>query len=154
MRGTRGILITLMVLLQMAAGCGQGVPCGDLAGLSPALAEFCADGVLDCDEHYDRYLYNECPDVPPGPGVDEQGVSWVPDLFLGVLPNPYHANVECWRGSSSELGVSSYQCCYDGGQLVADGPRSGSFDLVNPFVSPQTLWEHYLLDILPYEICR
>ncbi|HSW43973.1 MAG TPA: hypothetical protein VLM89_00180 [Phycisphaerae bacterium] len=139
--------------LILAAGCGQAVPCGDLAALSPALAEVCADGVLDCAESDSRNIYNVCPASTPLDGLDEQGVVWTRDLLFGRLPNPYHVGVDCWRGSSPELGISSYQCCYDEAALVTDGPAAGSFDFAGPFLSPQSLWDHLLLDILAWSIC-
>jgi len=136
-----------------SAGCGQAVPCGDLAEASPALAEVCTDGVVDCSEGRQRNQYNVCPADQPTPGVDGQGVMWLPDLVFGFLPNPYHVAVQCWRGSSPELGISSYQCCYDETGLVTDGRSAGSFDFVDPFRSPGALFEHFMLDIWLWAVC-
>lgn len=139
--------------LVLMAGCGQPVPCGDLADASPALAEVCVDGVIDCGESEQRNQYNACPADQPPAGVDEQGVMWLPDLLFGVLPNPYHVGVDCWRGSSPELGISSYQCCYDANGLVTEGKSAGSFDFVDPFRSPDALLEHFGLDIWLWALC-
>jgi hypothetical protein len=121
--------------------------------MSPSLAEVCADGVLTCDEDCGRNQYNVCPAAMPALGLDQQGVWWVPDLFFGG-PNPYHPDADCWRGSTLELGFSSYQCCYQEGLLVTEGLNAGTFDFVDPFQSPQALLHHVLLDIVPYGACE
>ena len=121
--------------------------------LGPALAEVMTDSVLTCEEHGTRSQYNVCPDVRPAVGPDGTGVTWTPDRFLGFLPNPFHWPLDCYRGTSAELGFSSYQCCYDGDRLVATGPSAGSFDFVYPYLSPLTAIWHYFLDILPPSQC-
>ncbi len=147
-RRLRWTALTAASGLALMAGCGQAFPCGELADSGPALAEVCADGVLTCEEDCGRNRYNVCPDVMPSPGLDQNGVEWVADLFFG-RPNPYHPGSQCWRGSTPELGLSSYQCCYQAGALMPDS----SFDFVNPFLSPESMLQHFLMDILPYGIC-
>ena len=142
------------LLLLAGTACGPGVPCGDLAGLSPALAEVCADGVLDCTEHCARNQYNSCPSTPPAPGPDELGVTWTRDLFLGFIPNPLHPGAQCWLGSSADLGISSYQCCYEEGQLLTDGDLVGTFDFVDPDNSVDAALAHYALDVRPWLVCE
>ena len=147
-----GLTLGAMLPAAVVAGCGQAVPCGELADAGPALAEVCADGVLTCDENCSRNQYNVCPASMPGAGLDENGVTWTPDLIFG-LPNPYHTGAECWRGSAPVLGISSYQCCYQDGRLVTEGENAGSFDFVDPFQSPETLVGHTLLDVVPFSMC-
>ena len=144
----------LPLLLLAGTACGPGVPCGDLVDSSPALAEVCADGVLDCSEHGTRNQYNYCPSTPPAPGPDERGVTWTRDLFLDFLPNPYHPGAQCWRGASADLGVSSYQCCYEAGQLLVEGELAGSFDFVDPLRSVGAALVHFALDIWPWWACE
>lgn len=108
-----------------------------------------ADGVLTCDEHQARSVFNECPSERPETGTDAAGITWKPDLIFG-LRNPYHTPLDCFRGTSAMLTPSSYQCCYDGVALVAEGPRAGSIDLFNPDYS---LLGHILYDVLPMYRC-
>ena len=116
--------------------------------LGPALAEITADGIVTQEEHAGRNQYNVCPDVRPAVGTDANGVTWSPDLVCGLLPNPLHWPLDCYRGRSPELGLSCYQCCYAGDQLVPEGPLAGTFDYVCPYGSPLALLWHYLLDVL------
>lgn len=117
--------------------------------LGPALAEVFADGELSQEEHLARNQFNECPNVPPEIGTDENQVTWSPDLLLGFIPNPLHAPFDCYRGTSEELGLSSFQCCYDGDELISGIPQEGSFDFVNPYTSLRTAILHFLLDMNP-----
>jgi hypothetical protein len=115
------------------------------------LAEVLADGELSCEEHSARGQFNECPAERPKPNVELNGVRWFRDLFLGIIPNPFHTPLDCFRGESDELGLSSFQCCYDGEELVDQGDLAGSFDFVSPGVS---LILHYLFDVAPIDQCQ
>jgi hypothetical protein len=111
-----------------------------------------ADGVLTCDEHAMRNEYNECPDVRPNVGTDANSVTWVADrFFFDLLANPFHPGLDCFRGTTDELGSSSYQCCYDG---TVPGSDPGSFDFVNPFHSFFSTILHVWLDVLPSFLCN
>lgn len=122
--------------------------------LGPALADVLADGLFSCEDHQDRNQYNICPEQPPEIGTDENSTTWTADRILfGLLPNPYHATLDCYRGTSPDLGVSSYQCCYDGEDLVSEGPLGGSFDFVSPLDSILAALGHYLFDMLPTGQC-
>ncbi|MBN1491145.1 MAG: hypothetical protein JXA69_14625 [Phycisphaerae bacterium] len=142
---TVGARLALMLLFVMLPACAPPV-CSD--GSGPI------DGPSICDAHWTRDEYNVCPEQPPTLGLDENGVTWLPDLFLGLLPNPFHWPLQCFRGISVELGLSSYQCCYDGDVLVTDSPLAGSFDFVFPYRNTFTLLWHYVLDILPLLECE
>jgi hypothetical protein len=117
------------------------------------LAGVLADGMVTCDEHADRGRFNQCPAVPPLPGTDSDGVTWIHDLFLGIFPNPLHPGVDCYRGHSEAIAPSSFQCCYAGEELVDAGPTAGSFDFVYPYASPLASFWHLLFDILPSYQC-
>lgn len=145
--GARTALVTVLVMLP---ACAPPPACWDDDWLTDVLT----DGVLTCDEHWARDEYNVCPEVLPEPGLDENGITWSPDLFLGVFPNPFHWPLQCVRGTSLELGLSSYQCCYDGDVLVTDSPLAGSFDFIFPYRTTFTLLWHYVLDILPFLECE
>ena len=137
-----------------ALGCGDcGIPeesaVTDEAG---AIETVFADHLLTCEEHFARNQYNVCPQSPPLIGTDADGTTWIADwLIFGLFGNPYHPGLDCFRGTSAELGASSYQCCYDGDQLVDEGPTGSSFDFFDP---ARCLIEHVLYDILPEENCN
>lgn len=139
--------------VSMGAGCPVLYTPGEevLLASSPILAEVLADGELSCEEHLSRNQFNQCPTERPETGADSGGVTWSRDWFLGIFPNPLHAPLECLRGLSEQLGPSSFQCCYDGEQLVDQGDLAGSFDFVSPGVS---LILHYLYDVAPLDQCQ
>ena len=146
-------LCVYLILLGCSA-CQPLLPVGPAEDLGVALAEVWSDQLLTCQENCARNQYNFCPELRLGPGTDETGVTWLPDrFFFGLLPNPYHAPLDCLRGTSDELGMSSYQCCYDGENLVTDGPLAGSFDFVDPSFSILAAISHFILDILPGTVC-
>jgi hypothetical protein len=122
--------------------------------LGSALAEVLADGIFSCQDHKARNQYNRCPENPPEMGTDESGTTWSPDrIFFGLLPNPYHLTLDCFRGIAPHLGLSSYQCCYQGDELISEGPHCGSFDFISPLNSILTGIGHYLFDMVPTEQC-
>ncbi len=128
------------------AGSGDGA-----VEASAIVEDVLADGRVDCDEHVGRNQFNACPDAPPGAGLDDAGVAWSRDrLFFGLIPNPLHPGLDCFRGTSAGLGVSSYHCCYDGARLVAGGRIGSSFDFFNPGLR---LVQHVLYDVLPEYRC-
>jgi len=146
-------LLAGLILLGCSA-CQPLLPSGPAEDLGAALAEVFSDDLLTCQESCARDQYNCCPELRPEPGTDENGVTWLPDrFFFGLLPNPYHAPLDCLRGTSDELGMSSYQCCYDGEDLVTEGPLAGSFDFVYPYFSILAAISHFILDILPGTVC-
>ena len=147
--GTAG----LVVCLSMGVGCPVVYVPGEdvLSASGPILAEVLADGILSCEEHSARDQYNVCPVDRPEVGIELEGVVWSRDLFFGIIPNPIHLPLDCFRGESEELGLSSFQCCYDGEQLVDEGELAGSFDFVSPGVS---LIRHYLYDMAPIDQCQ
>jgi hypothetical protein len=132
------------LMISSLAGCQPFFP----GGSGPA-AHIVADGAVDCAEDAVRQEFNMCPAERPLPGTDAEGVTWSLDRLFGIV-NPLHAPLECLRGTSAELGESSYQCCYDGDLLVNEGDRAGTFDFVSPAVS---LLRHYLFDVLPSYRC-
>lgn len=138
-----------LTMLSLIGGC---LPAPiDLSTAGPILAAVLADGELTCDEHRDRDRYNVCPALRPDIGLDEVGITWREDRILfGLLPNPFHAPYDCYRGRAEWLGQSSYQCCYDGSDLA---PDPGSFDYAGPGASLEELWLHTWLDILPAGRC-
>ena len=142
----------VVLILLGGAACQPPVPCGCFGSAGPALSQVCADGTLDCAEHCDRYLFDACPATRPALGMDQTGVTWTSDV-IGGLPNPFHSGVDCFRGTSAELGLSSYQCCYAGEEFVSQGPQAGSFDFVYPYQSLWTAIGHYLLDVIPWNAC-
>jgi len=160
----RELLITSGILLALCS-CNPTLPydCSEIDtedpelladSLGPALAEVLTDGQFNCQDHQDRNQYNSCPQQPPEPGTDENGITWTQDrIFFGLLPNPYHAPLDCYRGTSEELGISSYQCCYDGEDLVQEGPLAGSFDFISPLPSVLAAIAHYLFDMTPGDQC-
>ena len=142
----------VVVCLSMGAGCPVLYAPGEevLSASGPILAEVLADGTLTCEEHRARNQYNQCPAERPEVGDEFDGVMWSRDWFFGIIPNPIHLPLDCFRGESDELGLSSYQCCYDGEQLVDEGDLAGSFDFVSPGVS---FLRHYLFDMAPIDHC-
>lgn len=137
----------LTIGLLFATGCVPPSP----DALGPALTDVLEDGGLTCDEHASRDQYNQCPQTRPSVGTDPNGVTWAADrFFLGLIPNPLHPGVDCYRGTTSDLGVSSYQCCYEGDALADD---SGTFDFVSPFFSFLSAIGHLILDVLPAYFC-
>jgi len=146
---------TAALALACCTGCPTALPLGGAEVVGAALAAIGADGTLELAEHCSRNLYNDCPASRPAPGTDADGITWTEDRFLfGLLPNPFHAPLDCYRGTSPELGWSSYQCCYDGQTLVEDGPLAGSFDFVDPQRSPIAGLYHLLFDVLPGELWK
>jgi len=145
-------VIVCMLFLVAGAGCPPVYAPGEevlLAG-GPVLAEVFADGNLSCEEHFARNQYNQCPAERPEIGEEIDGVLWTEDRVFGIFPNPYHTPLDCFRGESDELGASSFQCCYDGEQLVSEGDLAGSFDFFSPSWSAIL---HYLYDIAPFNQC-
>ena len=143
------LLITTIPLGPIA--CGPPLTYDQLSILwGSAMADVWADGVFTYEEFMEGNKYNECPEVRPAPGIDDNGVTWSADRFLGIFPNPFHAPLDCYRGTSAELGISSYQCCYDGDVLVEEGPSAGSFDFVYPYFSFFSSFWHYVIDMLGF----
>jgi hypothetical protein len=155
--------ISLVILCQSACAPVMPYDCGCIESenpdqladsLGPALAEVLQDGLFSCEDHQARNQYNICPEAPPELGTDDNGVTWTTDrVFFDLLPNPYHAPLDCYRGTSPELGLSSYQCCYDANELVSEGPLSGSFDFISPLNSILATIAHYIFDMVPPEQC-
>jgi len=135
--------------LVCCAGCPVAPSAGQGDALPPALASLQEEGTLTADLHCTRNEFNICPPTRPEVGADENGVTWTVDrFFCGLLVNPYHWPLDCFRGTSPELGPSSYQCCYDGDVLVDEGPIAGSFDFFAP-ESPLGILGHFFFDMLP-----
>ncbi len=151
-----GIAITACLLLLVGLGsCCPAWTSSDPEALGPALFEVLMDPFFTCPTDLDRDRYNVCPETRPMLGTDEQGVTWSSDRILfGLLPNPFHAPLDCLRGRSPGLGFSSYQCCYDGDELVDAGPLAGSFDFFNPLSSLGSAILHLFWDILPPYLCE
>ncbi|UCD28096.1 MAG: hypothetical protein JSV03_13525 [Planctomycetota bacterium] len=157
-------LVTINSFILVISACAPQLPydCGCVDAGNPdlltehlgqALTDAIADGQFSCEDHQARNQYNICPEHRPQIGTDENGVTWVQDLILGIFPNPYHVPLDCFRGTSPDIGVSSFQCCYDGENLVGEGTQAGSFDFVSPFQSLITTIAHYIFDIVPDDQC-
>jgi len=140
-----------MLALVCCTGCPLALPSGGPDIVGAALAVINANGTLDLNEHCSRNSYNVCPAVRPELGTDADGITWTNDRFLGILPNPFHTPLDCLRGTAPELGLSSYQCCYDGDVLVDEGPLAGSFDFIDPQSSLLAMVWHWLFDVFPSE---
>lgn len=137
----------VLVVLALLGGSACIPPSPSPEELGPALTAVLEDGALTCDEHLARNQYNQCPASRPDVGTDANGVTWIADrFFFSLIPNPFHPSVDCFRGATEDLGVSSFQCCYDEDALAQD---SGSFDFVNPFLSFLSPIAHFFLDVLP-----
>ena len=137
-------------VLACCAGCPLAPPAGHGDALPEGLAALHEEGTLTADLHCTRNEFNVCPPTRPLVGTDEDGVTWTMDrFFCGLLPNPYHFPLDCFRGPSPELAPSSYQCCYDGDELVDEGPLAGSFDFFAPG-SPLGTLGHFFFDVLPF----
>ncbi len=151
---THPLAVARLLLVAGLGACCPGVPGSDPETLGPALAEVLTDPTFTCPTDLDRERYNVCPLARPAVGTDEEGVTWSPDrLLFGLLPNPFHAPLDCLRGQSPGLGFSSYQCCYDGDELVDTGPLAGTFDFFYPRSSLCSVILHLFWDVLPPYLC-
>ena len=149
----RLLLRSLLHIVIISAG---GIGCAPLpAALDPivageAVSAVFEDGEFSCEEHEARNMYNMCPAERPTEGVDDDGIEWRADLVFGLFPNPFHAPLDCFRGTSSALGVSGFQCCYEGEDLIDMGPLAGTFDFFTPAVS---VINHFFFDVLSDQRC-
>ncbi len=152
-RPARGLARPAWYLVGVGLICCTGCPpaynVDDADELPPALAAIAEESTLTHTLHCTRNVFNECPPIRPEVGTDAHGVIWTEDRFLfGLLANPFHWPLDCYRGTSPELGPSSYQCCYDGDLLDDASPLAGTFDFFAP-LSPMGQVAHFFWDVLP-----